>query len=227
MVDRHRSREREYAALARRVGSDLRLSCQSLHRGHVDNRSAASAAHQRDGVLGSEKLTFEIYTQNLIPCFFRSVHSGSVALNAGGTNEDIDPAIQASGEGRQSLKIGRRADIGSPCADLQPRLAQLGLLLSEAFAHVADDHRSSPGRQPLDSRQADARRSPCDYCDSTFEFPLSHHKPPTRGETLARHGVPSSGLYRWPPPPRDRWSDSWRKALVRPHTGRHTKDVFA
>ena len=81
MVDRHRSREREYAALARRVGSHLRLSCQSLNRSHVDNRSAASAAHQRDGVLGSKELTFEIYTQDLIPCFFSSVHGGSVALN--------------------------------------------------------------------------------------------------------------------------------------------------
>src|SRR5690349_14311418 len=100
MVDRHRSREREYAALARRVGSDLRLSCQSLNRGHVDNRSAASAAHQRDGVLGSEKLTFEIDTQNLVPRFFRSVRDGPIALNACGTNEDIDPAIQVSGECR-------------------------------------------------------------------------------------------------------------------------------
>src|SRR2546422_5036341 len=99
MVDRHRSGEREYAALARRVGSALRLSCQPLNRSHVDNRPAASAAHQRDGVLGSKELTFEIYTQTLTPHFSRSVHCGPVALNACGKNEDIAPAIEVSGEG--------------------------------------------------------------------------------------------------------------------------------
>ena len=37
-------------------------------------------------------------------------------------------------------------------ADLQPRLAQFALFLSEALAHVPDYDRSSPGREPLDRR---------------------------------------------------------------------------
>ena len=111
VLDGEHLREREHAALRRRVGRRPRVAGERRGRRGVDDGAAARVEQRRDGGLAGEERAGEVDGEHLVPRVERVLVGAGRAQDAGDVGQDVQRAVASTALADGPLGGGGVADV--------------------------------------------------------------------------------------------------------------------
>ena len=170
VLERHRARQVDHAALGRVVRAPEDTAVEALDRRRVDDRPAAALEHARDGGPHPVEDPGQHDPEAPFPDLGVQLADVAAARPVGVVVDDVEAAVALDGEGDHRLDLGERADVGVAVHGLAARVAnRREHPLARLVGDVRADDAGSLFREAADRRGADARRAAGDDCDLAGE----------------------------------------------------------
>ena len=149
MVNRHRSAQLQYGALARTVGSQVRTPRQRGIRRDIDDDTPV-ALHQPDCRTTDEKCSIDVDSKSIRPLLVRCLLHSRVVNHAGAVDHDIEPPEQRMGLADQRRTKNGVTNISrNKLRDTSATAKPLHQCLTASQVAACDDHIGATLRKRL------------------------------------------------------------------------------